>query len=200
MPNKRGGGPEPSHAGADGVRRRPEDRRIVARLTQGIGVGHPFAAPTVTAGAAGGEHQSPLGGVSRQRVDLGKPLAGHLARRGNPARQERHVGDDVGHVLAARRKRLAVQASLETIVDPILNHVDLGIAGSILWKSAVDPDPGSRVGPGPKIEVATGAAETIPDMAGYTVPGIRQDRSAPADRGPDLVGRNLAIGRNPKCR
>src|SRR5438874_3874545 len=132
--DERRGGARARHSRADVVRARAPYRRshrgalaVRAVAFDAAGPVHPGARRRV-----GGE-----GGPSREPVGRPRWSDGHIAR------QEPQVGDDVPHVGAVGRERLAVHAAPEAVVDPVRERFDCGAAGPVLRVAREHAHPGA---------------------------------------------------------
>lgn len=149
----------------------------------------------MTSNAGFGKDPTPPGGVRRKGCQLGHPHPCHLSRWGDPPRKKREIRDDFAHLLSVARQCRAIQAPLETVVDPIFQQIHQIVSGAVLGESGVGAD--QRKGPalGTVLQMAAEAAKFAAHMSGETVPGMGQQRVAPPYRSSHPVVWNFGFGR-----
>src|SRR5262245_60964794 len=170
---ERGGGVQPCHARSDVEGPGAPQRR------EQIFTGRPRTALPV-----GSVTRSALLEIERSTstrvrgswcLDTRESAATNLDTGRHVSRQPPHVGKNPVHLVAIGRQGLPIHGSLETIVDPLLQGVDLAIARSIFGKDAPQPYPWRGEGLCAGVQVTAGTIEPIPDIGAGVDLGLREN-------------------------
>src|SRR5437764_590050 len=132
--DERRSGARARHPRADVVRARSPHRRSHRGA---------LAVHAVAFDAAGRIHPGARRRVGREGGPSREPVGRRRWSDGHIARQEPQVGDDVPHVGAVGRERLAVHAAPEAVVDPVRERFDCGAAGPVLRVAREHAHPGA---------------------------------------------------------
>jgi len=176
MMDERRGASDPRHARANVVgSRAPQwrSRRRLRRSRAAIAIG------CMTCRACRRVDLSSPCGVANERIQFGNAQSLHRRSRRVAAREERDVRDHVAHVATFGSQRPAVQASLETVVDAILEQIHMAASSAILGESRVCADERHCVRHCSIGEVAVGAVQCRAGILRKTVARVVNQRATP---------------------
>jgi len=124
-----------------------------------------LATGAMTTTASGRENGHASSCISLYGSQSRKALTFHLRANRNSVGEKCEVSDNIAHVPAVGAQATAVHAALEAVVDPVLDEIDFTAAFAVLGKARVASDPRHRIAAQSAVDMTTGAAERVADVA-----------------------------------
>src|SRR5262249_54201036 len=133
-------------------------------------------------------------------LDTRESTATDLDTGRHVSRQPPDVGKNPVHLVAIGRQGPPIHGSLETIVDTLLQGVDLAIARSIFGKDTPQPYPWRGEGLCASVQVTAGTIEPIPDIGAGVDLSLRENLFPESDAPSEGALRDGSLVRSAEAR